>query len=81
MQASADAITASLNDLVARTQKVTEETILDARAEEGSAFLLTWASLAAAMGMDTFSLGNFLLSGIGSCVGVYVGWKVAQKLD
>ena len=51
MQASADAITASLNDLVARTQKVTEETILDARAEEGSAFLLTWASLAAAMGI------------------------------
>jgi hypothetical protein len=36
--------------------------------------------LAAAMGMDTFSLGNFLLSGVGSIVGVYVGWKVAQKL-
>ncbi|MBO9629538.1 MAG: methyl-accepting chemotaxis protein [Shinella sp.] len=51
MQASADAITASLNDLVARTQKVTEETILSARAEEGSAFALTWASLAAAMGI------------------------------
>jgi methyl-accepting chemotaxis protein len=51
MQASADAITASLNDLVARTQKVTDETILSARAEEGSAFALTWASLAAAMGI------------------------------
>jgi len=37
--------------------------------------------LATAMGMDTFSLGNFLLSGVGSCVGVYVGWKVAQKLE
>ncbi len=51
MQASADAITASLNDLVARTQKVTDETILSAHAEEGSAFALTWASLAAAMGI------------------------------
>ncbi|MEJ1973675.1 MAG: hypothetical protein WDM96_14795 [Lacunisphaera sp.] len=37
--------------------------------------------LASALGMDTFSLGNFLLSGLGSCVGVYAGWKVAQKLD
>ncbi|OJU85000.1 MAG: hypothetical protein BGO06_02610 [Shinella sp. 65-6] len=51
MQAGADAITASLNDLVARTQTVTEETILAARAEEGTAFALTWASLAAAMGL------------------------------
>lgn len=51
MQASADAITASLNDLVARTQKITEETILAARGEEGSAFALTWASLAVAMGI------------------------------
>ena len=37
--------------------------------------------LAGALGMDTFSLGSFLLSGLGSVVGVYVGWKVAQKLD
>jgi len=51
MQASADAITAALNDLVARTQKVTDETILAARGEEGTAFALTWASLAAAMGL------------------------------
>jgi methyl-accepting chemotaxis protein len=51
MQAGADAITASLNDLVARTQKVTEETILSARGEEGSAFALTWASLAISMGL------------------------------
>ena len=37
--------------------------------------------LAGALGMDTFSLGSFLLSGVGSIVGVYVGWKVAQKLS
>ena len=36
--------------------------------------------LAGAFGMDTFSLGSFVLSGVGSIVGVYVGWKVAQKL-
>ncbi len=35
--------------------------------------------LASALGMDTFSLGAFLLSGVGSMVGVYVGWKVAQR--
>lgn len=51
MQASADAITASLNDLVASNQKITEETIVTARAEEGSAFTLTWASLAISMGL------------------------------
>jgi uncharacterized membrane protein YeiH len=37
--------------------------------------------LANALGMDTFSLGNFLLSGVGSVVGVYAGWKLAQKLE
>jgi hypothetical protein len=36
--------------------------------------------LAAAMGMDTFSIGNFLISGVGSMVGVYAGWKLALKL-
>lgn len=36
--------------------------------------------LAGALGMDTFSLGSFLLSGAGSLIGVYAGWKVAQKL-
>jgi methyl-accepting chemotaxis protein len=51
MQASADAISASLNDLVARTQKVTDETILAARGEEGTAFTLTLTALAAAMGL------------------------------
>ena len=34
--------------------------------------------LATALGMDTFSLGSFVLSGIGSMIGVYAGWKVAQ---
>lgn len=34
--------------------------------------------LATLFGMDTLSLGSFVLSGIGSMVGVYVGWKVAQ---
>ena len=37
--------------------------------------------LAGALGMDTFSLGSFLLSGVGSMVGVYVGWKVAQRFQ
>lgn len=37
--------------------------------------------LAGALGMDTFSLGSFVLSGIGSIVGVWAGWKVAQKLN
>jgi methyl-accepting chemotaxis protein len=46
MRAGADAITASLNDLVARTRKVTDDTILAARGEEGHAFTLTAASLA-----------------------------------
>jgi hypothetical protein len=36
--------------------------------------------LATVFGMDTFSLGSFVLSGIGSVVGVWAGWKVAQKL-
>lgn len=37
--------------------------------------------LAGALDLDTFSLGAFGLSGVGSMLGVYVGWKVAQKLD
>jgi hypothetical protein len=37
--------------------------------------------LATAFGMDTLSLGSFLLSGVGSVVGVYVGWKFAQKFS
>jgi uncharacterized membrane protein YeiH len=37
--------------------------------------------VAGAFGMDMFSVGSFLLSGVGSVVGVYAGWKLAQKLD
>lgn len=36
--------------------------------------------LAGAFGMDMMSLGSFFLSGVGSMVGVWVGWKVALKL-
>ena len=35
--------------------------------------------VAGAFGMDTFSLGSFFLSGIGSIVGVYAGWKVGLR--
>lgn len=42
-------------------------------------FGLLGSVLAGALGMETFSLGGFLMSGVGSMVGVYVGWKVAQK--
>ncbi|SDR89104.1 hypothetical protein SAMN05444173_1237 [Opitutus sp. GAS368] len=34
--------------------------------------------LATLFGMEAFSLGSFFLSGVGSVLGVYVGWKVAQ---
>ncbi len=37
--------------------------------------------VAGAFGMDTFSIGSFVLSGIGSMVGVYAGWKIAQKFN
>ena len=37
--------------------------------------------IAGVLGMDTFSLGGFFLSGLGSMVGVYGGWKVAQKFS
>jgi hypothetical protein len=37
--------------------------------------------LASSFGMDMFSLGSFLLSGIGSVVGVYAGWKLGRKLE
>ena len=37
--------------------------------------------LAGALGMDTFSLGGFLLSGAGSVFGVWAGWKFAQRFD
>ena len=34
--------------------------------------------LATVFGMEVFSLGSFLLSGVGSVLGVYLGWKVAE---
>lgn len=34
--------------------------------------------LGAALGFEFF--GSFLLSGLGSLVGVWAGWKVAQRL-
>jgi hypothetical protein len=37
--------------------------------------------LAGAFGMDTFSLGSMLLSGVGSMVGVYAGWKFARRFE
>ncbi|MBP6507619.1 MAG: hypothetical protein KA257_08635 [Opitutaceae bacterium] len=43
-------------------------------------FGIAGSLLAGALGMDAFSLGGFLLSGVGSIVGVYLGWKLAQKL-
>ena len=36
--------------------------------------------LAGALDLNTFSLGGFALSGGGSLVGVYAGWKLARKL-
>jgi hypothetical protein len=35
--------------------------------------------LAGALGMDMFSLGNLFIGGVGSMVGVYAGWKIAQR--
>lgn len=37
--------------------------------------------LAGALGMDTFSLGSFFLSGLGSVFGVWAGWKFAQRFN
>ena len=37
--------------------------------------------LAGLFDQDTFSLGSFVLSGVGSMVGVYAGWKIAQKFN
>jgi hypothetical protein len=36
--------------------------------------------LAGALELETFSLGGFALSGVGSLVGVYGGGKLARKL-
>ncbi len=37
--------------------------------------------LADAFGMDTFSFGSIVISGVASIIGVYAGWKLAQRLD
>lgn len=37
--------------------------------------------VAGAFGMDMFSLGSFFLSGLGSMIGVYAGWKLGRKLS
>jgi hypothetical protein len=37
-----------------------------------------WA-LGDKLGFDFF--GSFMLSGVGSIIGVYLGWKLAQKLQ
>ena len=37
-----------------------------------------WA-LGDALGLSFF--GSFLLSGVGSIAGVYLGWKLAQKIE
>jgi len=39
------------------------------------------SALAGVFDMDMISIGSFVLSGVGSMVGVYGGWKVAQKLN
>ncbi len=44
-------------------------------------FGIVGSLVAGAFDMDTFSIGSFLLSGVGSMVGVFVGWKVAQKFN
>ena len=42
---------------------------------------LVGSLLAGALGLDTFSLGSFFLSGAGSLFGVWAGWKIARKLE
>lgn len=37
--------------------------------------------LGGALGYGMFDLGGFLLSSLGSVGGVFVGWKIARKLD
>jgi hypothetical protein len=44
-------------------------------------FGLLGGLLGGALGLEFFSLGGFLLSGLGSMVGVYVGWRVARWLE
>ncbi|MCP8896673.1 methyl-accepting chemotaxis protein [Shinella daejeonensis] len=56
MRTNAEAITAALDGLVARNRALTEEAILSARAEEGTAFALTWASLAVSVGLALLAI-------------------------
>jgi hypothetical protein len=44
-------------------------------------FGLLGGLLGSALGLEIFSLGGFLLSGLGSMVGVYIGWRVARWLE
>lgn len=44
-------------------------------------FGLLGGLLAGRLGLEAFSLGGFLLSGLGSMVGVYVGWRIARRFD
>lgn len=44
-------------------------------------FGILGSMLAGAFGMDMFSLGSLLLSGVGSMVGVYAGWKFARRFE
>ncbi len=32
-------------------------------------------------GWGMFDLGSFFLSSLGSAIGVFVGWKIARRLD
>ena len=39
------------------------------------------SALGGVFGWGMFDIGSFLLSGLGSVVGVFVGWKIARKMD
>lgn len=43
--------------------------------------ILSYAFYAAGDALGFSFLVNFLLSGLGSLVGVWAGWKLAQKLE
>jgi hypothetical protein len=39
------------------------------------------SALGGVFGWGMFDIGSFLLSGLGSVIGVFVGWKIARKMD
>lgn len=43
--------------------------------------VLGWAGWALGEAVGFEMMGCFLLSGVGSLVGVWVGWKIAQRLE